>query len=267
MKIHMLQEITAIDKGNFRRYNVTVDMDVVTDRGIYLMNKRTLKVAFPYTLPVLMGYIFLGIAFGVLLGSKGYHAGWALLMSLFIYAGSMQFVAIDLLTGMFNPLSAMLVTLMVNARHIFYGLSMLDKFKICGKLKPYMIFSLTDETYSLLCAAETPKDVDRRWFMFCIAVLNQLYWVTGSVIGNVAGSLIRFNSTGIDFAMTALFIVIFIEQWESTENHIPALLGLFVTLLCLIVFGQDWFIIASMVGIFLSLAGLHGRMRKRGKTV
>ena len=226
------------------------------------MNKRTLKVAFPYTFPVLMGYLFLGIAFGVLLGSKGYHVGWALLMSLFIYAGSMQFVAIDLLAGAFNPVSAMLVTLMVNARHIFYGLSMLDKFKICGRLKPYMVFSLTDETYSLLCAAD-PLGVDRKWFMFCIAILNQLYWVTGSVIGNVAGSLIKFDSTGIDFAMTALFIVIFIEQWENTRNHVPALLGLGITLLCLIVFGRDWFIIASMVGIFVSLVGLHGRMKKK----
>lgn len=224
------------------------------------MKRKIWKAALPYTLPVCMGYIFLGIAFGVLMVSGGFHPFWALLMSICIYAGSMQFVAVDLLAGPFAPLTAALMTLMVNARHIFYGLSMLERFKICGKLKPYMMFSLSDETYSLLCSARVPEGMDKKWFMFFIALMDQLYWIAGTAIGALAGSLIPFDSTGIDFAMTALFIVIFVEQWESTRNHIPAVLGLAVTLLCLVIFGPDWFIIAAMAGIFISLTLLRGQL-------
>ncbi|MGI6008452.1 MAG: AzlC family ABC transporter permease [Ruminococcus sp.] len=227
------------------------------------MKRKTWKAALPYTLPVFMGYIFLGIAFGVLMVSRGFHPGWAILMSVFVFAGSMQFVAVDILSGPFAPLTAGLMTLMVNARHIFYGLSMLDRFKICGKLKPYMIFSLSDETYSLLCSVEPPEGADKRWFMFFIAAMDQLYWIAGTVIGSLAGSLITFDSTGIDFAMTALFIVIFVEQWESTKNHIPALLGLAVTFICLLIFGSDWFIIAAMAGIFVILSLMRGFMIKK----
>ena len=224
------------------------------------MKRKIWKAALPYTLPVCMGYIFLGIAFGVLMVSGGFHPFWALLMSVCVYAGSMQFVAVDLLAGPFAPLTAALMTLMVNARHIFYGLSMLERFKICGKLKPYMMFSLSDETYSLLCSAKVPEGMDKKWFMFFIALMDQLYWIAGTAIGALAESLIPFDSTGIDFAMTALFIVIFVEQWESTRNHIPAVLGLAVTLLCLVIFGPDWFIIAAMAGIFVSLTLLRGRL-------
>lgn len=224
------------------------------------MKRKIWKAALPYTLPVCMGYIFLGIAFGVLMVSGGFHPFWALLMSVCVYAGSMQFVAVDLLAGPFAPLTAALMTLMVNARHIFYGLSMLERFKICGKLKPYMMFSLSDETYSLLCSARVPEGMDKKWFMFFIALMDQLYWIAGTAIGALAGSLIPFDSTGIDFAMTALFIVIFVEQWESTRNHIPAVLGLAVTLLCLVIFGPDWFIIAAMAGIFISLTLLRGQL-------
>jgi 4-azaleucine resistance transporter AzlC len=231
------------------------------------MKRKTWKAALPYTLPVFMGYIFLGIAFGVLMVSRGFHPGWAILMSVFVFAGSMQFVAVDILSGPFAPLTAGLMTLMVNARHIFYGLSMLDRFKICGKLKPYMIFSLSDETYSLLCSVEPPEGADKRWFMFFIAAMDQLYWIAGTVIGSLAGSLITFDSTGIDFAMTALFIVIFVEQWESTKNHIPALLGLAVTFICLLIFGSDWFIIAAMAGIFVILSLMRGFMIKKEEAV
>ena len=224
------------------------------------MKRKIWKAALPYTLPVCTGYIFLGIAFGVLMVSGGFSPLWALLMSVCIYAGSMQFVAVDLLAGPFAPLTAALMTLMVNARHMVYGLSMLERFKICGKLKPYMMFSLSDETYSLLCSAKPPEGMDKKWFMFFIALMDQLYWIAGTAIGALAGSLISFDSTGIDFAMTALFIVIFVEQWESTKDHIPAILGLAVTLLCLVIFGPDWFIIAAMAGIFVSLTLLRGRL-------
>ena len=224
------------------------------------MKRKIWKAALPYTLPVCTGYIFLGIAFGVLMVSGGFSPLWALLMSVCIYAGSMQFVAVDLLAGPFAPLTAALMTLMVNARHIFYGLSMLERFKICGKLKPYMMFSLSDETYSLLCSAKPPEGMDKKWFMFFIALMDQLYWIAGTAIGALAGSLISFDSTGIDFAMTALFIVIFVGQWESTKDHIPAILGLAVTLLCLVIFGADWFIIAAMAGVCVTLALLGGRL-------
>jgi len=226
------------------------------------MKRKAFKAALPYTIPVLMGYLFLGIAFGVLLSSKGYHVGWATLMSVTIYAGSMQFVAIELLVSSFNLLHVFLVTMLVQARHLFYGLSMLDKFKASERLKPYMIFSLTDETYSLLCGAEPPKGVSRKWFMFFIALLDHSYWIIGGIIGNLAGTVFKFNPTGIDFAMTALFVVIFVEQWEKTKQHTPALLGLGLTLISLWIFGTEVFLIVAMIAIFVSLTLLQGRLRK-----
>lgn len=229
------------------------------------MKFKNLRAAFPYTIPVLLGYIFLGIAFGILLSSQGYPFYLATLMSLFIYAGSMQFVTINLLTGGASILSAILMTLMVNARHLFYGLSMLEKFRTMKRKKPYMIFSLTDETYSLLCGLEPPSGTDKNSFYFWIALLNQSYWVIGSTVGAIAGSLITFDSTGIDFAMTALFVVIFVEQWETTKNHIPALLGLAVTLVCLIVFGATNFIVFSMIGIFILLSAGKPMIERREK--
>ncbi|MCD2493463.1 AzlC family ABC transporter permease [Lacrimispora sp. NSJ-141] len=223
------------------------------------MIKKAFRAAFPLTLPVFMGYLFLGIAFGVLLSSEGFHVGWAIFMSVIIYAGSMQFVAIELLTLPFNFLSTLLITLMVNARHLFYGLSMLDKFKDSGKLKPYMIFSLTDETFSLLCSANPPDGVSKKWFFFFIAVLNHFYWILGGVIGNAAGNLIPFNSKGIDFAMTALFIVIFVDQWENSNNHLPAVLGIVITAACRLLFGTSWFIPAAMLCLLFSLTMLRRR--------
>lgn len=227
------------------------------------MKKLAFRTAFPYTLPVLMGYLFLGIAFGVLLNSKGFGPVWAFAMSLLIYAGSMQFVAINLLVSPFQLAAAFFITLMVNARHLFYGLSMLDKFKSFGRLKPYMMFSLTDETFSLLSSIKAPDNVNPKWFMFFIALLNQGYWIAGSLIGNIAGSLVSFNSTGIDFAMTALFIVIFVEQWEHAKNHMPAVLGIVMTALCLILFGADRFILFAMAGILISLSLLKGKLHAK----
>lgn len=223
------------------------------------MRIKAFNAALPYTLPVFMGYLFLGIAFGVLLQASGYSLIWAFFMSLFIYAGSGQFVAVTLLVSPFNLLSAAFITFMVNARHIFYGLSLLDKFKEMGHFKPYMIFSLTDETYSLLCQVQPPKDINKKWFYFFIALLDQSYWIFGSCLGVLAGTLINFDSTGIEFTMTTLFVVIFVEQWESSKNHIPALLGLVATLSCRIIFGVDSFLIFSMILIFIGLTLLRPR--------
>ena len=231
------------------------------------MKRKALKAAVPYTLPVMMGYIFLGMAFGILLHNTNVPDGWALFMSIFVYAGSMQFVAIELLTAPFAPFSAALVTLMVNARHLFYGLSMLEPFKIMGKLKPYMIFSLSDETYSLECAAEPPEGVDRKYFLFFIALLDQSYWILGSVIGAVAGALIPFSTEGVDFAMTALFVVIAVDQWRSYRRHLPAVLGAGVTVLFLIVlghfFGQDQMLLISLGVIVLCLLVLRDRLDEK----
>lgn len=226
-------------------------------------NLSALKAAFPYTIPVMAGYLFLGMVFGVMLSSKGYHFGWAVLMSFFIYAGSMQFVAVNLLSSAFNPLSVFLMTLVVNARHLFYGISMLKKYNGTGLKKPYLIMGLTDETYSILCSTEAPKDVDRVSFLFFVTLLNQIYWVTASMAGGLLGSFFTFDTSGIDFVMTALFVVIFINQWKSQKEHLPAVTGVVVSVLCLIIFGPDNFIIPSMVFIALALTIFRRTIERR----
>ena len=226
------------------------------------MKTKAFKAAFPITIPVMIGYIFMGTAFGILLSSKGYNFGWAILMSLLIYAGSMQFVAIGFLTSGLNYLTIIFMTIMVNARHLFYGLSMIHKFKDMGNKKTYMIFSLTDETFALISSAVTPPEVDKNWFYFFIALLNQTYWVTGSAIGGIIGSVFTFNTKGIDFVMTALFVVIFVEQWESSKNHIPGLIGLLSSFVCVIAFGAN-FILPAMILILLSITLFRVKIERR----
>lgn len=226
------------------------------------MKIRAAKAAFPHTIPVLVGYVFMGIAFGILLASKGYHFGWALLMAVTIFSGTMQFVAINFLSGPFSFLYIALMSLMVNCRYTFYGISMLQKFKGLGWRKYYMIFALTDETYSLLCTEHAPEGVDEGWFMFFIAFLNHLYWIFGCTIGAVAGSFFSFNTKGIDFVMTALFVVIMVDQWKASKNHLPALIGLIGTALCLVVFGKDRFIVASLALIVAALTAVRSKLEK-----
>ncbi len=211
------------------------------------------KAAFPHTIPVFTGFIFLGIAYGILMSSKGYGLVWTILMSTIVYAGSAQYVAITFLTTAFNPVYALLMTLMVNARHLFYGISMIDKYRDMGALKPYLIFGLCDETFSIVCSAEPPEGVDRKWFSFYITLLDHIYWVLGSVVGAVLGSILSFNTRGLDFVLTALFVVIFLGQWKSQKNHKPAITGLVCSVACLIVFGQSSFIIPSMIAILAVL--------------
>ncbi len=210
-------------------------------------NTHIIKKAFIATLPVMAGYSVLSMGFGILLRSKGYGVGWALSMSGFIYAGSMQYLAIDLLTGGVSLITAALTTLMVNARHLFYGISMIDKYKNTSWKKPYLIFALTDEVYSLNCG-DLPKDIDNpSLYYFLVSLFNQSYWVIGSVIGSLLGSVIPFNTEGIDFTLTALFVTVFVEQWKSTKNHIPALTGIISSVLCILIFGADKFLIPSMI--------------------
>ena len=227
------------------------------------MKTKALKAAFSHTIPVLMGYAFLGMAFGILISSSGYHYIWAIIMSIFIYAGSMQFVAVGLLASGFDIMGTIFITFMVNARHLFYGLSMLSRFPKMGNLKQYMIYSLTDETFSLLCSAKAPEEIDENYFYFFISLLNHFYWILASAIGGILGSLFTFDTTGIDFVMTALFIVIFINQWKSTTNHRPALIGVFTSIICLILFGANNFIIPSMIGILLILIYANKPVKER----
>ncbi|QUH19566.1 AzlC family ABC transporter permease [Alkaliphilus sp. B6464] len=215
--------------------------------------KKAIKAAFPATIPVMLGYLSVGVAFGLLFEKSGYNFMWAIFMSIAVYAGSMQFIAISLLTSGAGLMEIALVTLFVNIRHFFYGLSFIDKFKGMGKKKTYMIYSLSDETYSLLCSSKAPEGVDNNSFLFCIALLNQIYWIVGTFIGSIAGSLITFNTNGIDFAMTALFVVIFIEQWSTYKTHIPVLIGIASTILSLLIFGVDNLILPSMVLITVAL--------------
>ena len=213
-----------------------------------------MKAAFPGTLPVLAGYVVLGMGFGILLQSRGYSFLWAGVMSLTIYAGSMQYVAVDLLSSGAGMISAALMTLVINARHLFYGLSMLGKYReIRRNRKPYLIFALTDETYSLVCAARVPKGVDSAAYYFWTSLLDQCYWVGGSILGGLLGQVLPFDTTGVDFAMTALFAVIFTDQWLTHKNHLPALVGVGVSVLCLVLFGPDNFIIPAMAGIAVLL--------------
>lgn len=223
---------------------------------------NALKAAFPYTIPVFTGFIFLGIAYGILMNSKGYGFGWIVFMSLFVFAGSMQYVAITLLTSVFDPISAFLLTLMVNARHLFYGISMLEKYKGTGKFKPYLIFGLCDETFSIICSTESPEGINRNWFMFFITLLDHSYWVIGSALGGLLGSMVSFNTKGLDFVLTALFVVIFIGQWKSQKNHRPAIVGVVCSVICLVLFGKSNFIIPSMILILTVLTAFKKTFSK-----
>lgn len=223
------------------------------------MNKHTVKTAFFDTLPVMTGYVFLGFGFGIIMQQNGYGVLWALAMSLFIYAGSMQYVGVGLLTGGVSLATAALTTLMVNARHLFYGISMIDAYKGAGKKKPYLIFALTDETYSLV-SRKLPDGVERASYCFLVSAFDQCYWVAGSALGALAGQL-PLDFTGIDFALTALFVTIFVEQWLSTKNHVPALVGVGSAVGCLILFGTDSFLIPTMILI----AAILMMLRKTGK--
>ena len=228
------------------------------------MKLKALKSAFPLTLPVMAGYLFLGFGFGILLESKGFSFIWAFFMSIIIYAGSMQYVAIDLLSGGATFIATALMTVMIQIRHLFYGLSLIEKYKDTGKKKGLMIFQLTDETYSLIASAEPPDGVDKDWFYFFISILDHCYWIIGCTLGGLFGSVVTFNTRGVDFVMTALFIVIFTEQWLKTREHIPAVIGLGCSLICIFIFGANHFIVPAMAAILILLTILKKPLQKRG---
>lgn len=219
--------------------------------------KKALPFALRQSLPVAFGYIFLGIAFGILLNEAGYGFFWALAMSLFIYAGSMQFVLVSLLAAGAPLYTVALMTLFVNGRHIFYGLGFIEKFRSMGRRFAYMVLSLTDETYSVLCSLECPAGVDEADASFLIALLDHSYWVLGCVIGSLLGRALPFDMTGIDFSMTALFVVIFINQWKQFKSKLPALTGLACALVSLLAFGPDRFLLPALAAAVTILIALR----------
>lgn len=225
--------------------------------------KDAFKRAFPYTIPVLTGYVFIGIAFGVMFAEKGYSFLWAMLMSLLVYAGSGQYLAVNFFAPGVSILQVIFLTLMVNVRHVFYGISLLEKFNSMGKKRWYMIFGLTDETYSLLCTTKVPKDVDEEKFLLAITILDHSYWTLGSAIGAIAGTVLPISSEGIDFAMTALFVVVFIEQWMEKKNRIPEIIGVAVAFISLQIFGADGFVLPAMLCIMLVLFAGRKRLGQR----
>lgn len=224
--------------------------------------KAAFKAAFPYTLPICAGFLFLGASYGLLMTSKGFSPAYPILMSMFIFAGSMEFVTVNLLLSSFNPVYAFFLTLVVNARHLFYGISMLDKFKGTGIKKLYLIFGMCDESFSINSTVKIPEEIDKGDFMFFVTLLNQIYWVGGASLGAVFGSFITFNTEGIDFVLTCLFYVIFLNQWLESKDHSPAIIGVVSTAVCLLLLGADLFIIPSMVLI----VAVFYVIRKRGET-
>ena len=229
--------------------------------------KSAIKAAFPVTIPVLLGYLSIGIAFDLLFEKAGYNFIWALFTSLIVYAGAMQFIAVSFFYGGIGLIQIAIMTIVVNFRHIFYGLSFLDRFSGMGRKKWYMAFALTDETYSLLCGKEAPEGVDEKKFYFCVAFLNQSYWVLGSVIGSLAGSMITFDTAGMDFAMTALFIVIFLDQGKAYPSHLPALIGVGGTVAVLIAIGPGNLVIPSMILIVAALMLARKRIEGNSATM
>ena len=227
------------------------------------MGIKALKAAFPQTIPIFTGFWFLGMAYGVYMNASGFSFVYPLCMSLLIYGGSLEFVAVEMLLSPFAPLQTFIMALLIQARHLFYGLSMLDKFKGLGWKKYYLIFGMCDETFSINCSATIPKDVDRGWFYFWVTLLNQLYWAAAATTGGVVGSLLHIDTSGISFVMTAMFVVIFLEQWLKEKEHSASLIGLAVSVLCLAVFEPDSFMVPTMVLIVGLLTLLRKPLEKK----
>lgn len=221
------------------------------------------KAAFPYTVPIFAGFTFLGAAYGIYMRSLGFSAVYPMVMSATIFAGSMEFIAANLLTQPFNIVNVLILTLLVNARHIFYGISMLDKYGRAGKKRFYLIFGMCDESFSINYTADVPEGIDKGWFMFFVTLLNHFYWFFGATLGGICGEFITFDTTGLDFVMTALFIVIFMNQFEKEADHSSSVYGILISIIALLIFGADKFIIGAMIGILICLTGLRKRFEKK----
>lgn len=230
--------------------------------------KKSFITAFPHTIPIFAGFWFLGLTYGIYMNVSGFNFLYPMLMSLTIFAGSIEFITVNLLLGAFNPVQALVMALVINARHLFYGIAMLDKYKGTGWKKFYLIFGMCDESFSINYTADIPEDIDKGWFMFFVTLLNHFYWFSGATLGGIFGTFINnFNTEGLDFVMTAMFVVIFMEQWLKDKKHINSLLGLLISILCLVAFGANNFIIPSMLGIIAMLTLIRKPMEKETETV
>ena len=224
--------------------------------------KAAFFAAFPNTIPILAGFLFLGIAYGIYMNQSGFKFYYPMFMSFIIFAGSVEFATVSWLLGSFDPVNIFFLTLMINARHLFYGLSMLEKYNIPGWKKLYLIYGMCDESFSINATVDVPKDIDKGLFMFFVTMLNQIYWVAGATIGGIFGSFIPFDTKGMEFVMTALFVVIFLENWLKEKDHSASVIGLFISFICLIIFKGTNFIIPSMIIILSVLTLLRGRLEK-----
>ena len=227
------------------------------------MKRKALKAAFPYTIPIFAGFWFLALAYGIYMNTAGFSFVYPMCMSILIFGGSLEFIAVEMLLNPFAPVQVLVMTLLVQARHLFYGISMLEKYRGMGWKKFYLIFGMCDESFSINYTAEVPEGVDRGWFYFFVTLLNQLYWVSGAVIGGLVGSLLSFDTEGLSFVMTAMFVVIFMEQWLKEKNHSSAFLGLGASVLCLLVFGPDSFMLPTMAVIVAALALLQKPLERK----
>ena len=228
------------------------------------MRRRALAAAFPYTIPIFAGFWFLGLAYGIYMNVSGFSFVYPMLMSLTIFGGSLEFVAVTMLLGAYAPLQTFIMTLMIQARHLFYGISMLERYKGTGWKKPYLIFGMCDESFSINYSAEIPPGVDRGWFMFFVTLLNHFYWFSGATIGGIVGSLLSFDTEGLDFVMTAMFVVIFLEQWLKEKRHETALIGVAASAACLYLFGTDSFMIPTMLCILCLLTVFRRPLERKG---
>lgn len=225
---------------------------------------KALLAAFPKTIPIMMGFLFLGMSYGFYMKVSGFSFVYPLCMSIVIFGGSLEFVAVTMLLGSFAPLQTFLMALMIQARHLFYGIALLEKYKGTGWKKPYLIFGMCDESFSINCSTEVPEGADRGWFYFFVTLLNQFYWVAGATLGGILGTFLAFNTEGLDFVMTAMFVVIFLEQWLKEKRHYTALVGVLVSAACLLLFGADSFLIPTMVCILCMLTVFRKPIEKAG---
>ena len=231
------------------------------------MKWKAFKTAFPYTIPIFAGFWFLGMTYGIYMNVSGFSFVYPMVMSLTVFGGSLEFLAVSMLLSKFAPLQTFIMVLMVQARHLFYGIAMLDRFQGMGLKKFYLIFGMCDESFSINCTADIPEDVDRGWFMFFVTLLNHFYWFSGATVGGILGSFVTFNTEGLDFVMTAMFVVIFLEQWLKEKKHYTAYIGLASSVVCLLLFGADSFLVPSMACIVAGLTFMRKPNEKAGGLV
>lgn len=225
--------------------------------------KAALKAAFPYTIPIFAGFWFLGMAYGLLMHNEGFGVQWPVVMAMTIFSGSVEFVAVKMLLGSFHPLQSFMIAALICARHLFYGISMLDKFKHTGWKKFFLIYGMCDETFSFNYTADIPSGIDKGWFMLWVTVLDYLYWVSGAAIGCLIGPLITFSTRGLGFVMTAMFVTIFTEQWLKEKNHIGSIIGTAISAIALVVCGPEHFIIPAMVVMLLVFLSLRPKIERK----